>query len=367
MLLGPSVQTLDSAHFSSLLLDWYQAHKRDLPWRATSDPYSIWLSEIILQQTRVAQGLPYYRRFMVQYPSIQALAHASLEEILRLWQGLGYYARAKRMHACARMIVHELGGKFPNTYTALLRLPGMGPYTAAAIASMAFKEAVPVVDGNVYRVLSRVFGVEEDITSSRGLKVFYTLARSLVPPAQAATYNQALMEFGALHCTPALPKCTTCIFSASCVALRTKRQSTLPVKSKRAKVITRCLHYLVLQDPNALYMRQRGMRGIWGGLYDFYLVEHDRIETLGRLQDALVGLVLRHKLAVVSQPAPYKHLLTHQRLYIQFFQVQVTGSFLGEAMPLLHQAGLRSFSITQTKVLPKPVVIHNFLKTTVYT
>jgi A/G-specific adenine glycosylase len=353
---------LEKVLFASWLLVWYQAHKRNLPWRETHDPYKIWLSEVILQQTRVAQGLPYYQRFIEKYPSIQELAHANEEEVLRLWQGLGYYSRARNLHACARRIVHELDGKFPSTYKELLQLKGIGKYTAGAIASIAFKETVPVVDGNVYRVLARLFGVEEDITSTPGTKVFYALAQSLMPEKGADLYNQAIMEFGAIHCTPLHPKCTACIFKAHCVAFHTGRQYVLPVNSRKVKIKQRFFHYLVIQCADKLYMKRRKAHDIWKGLYDFYLVEDKQLSTIDQLEDTLARLIQCHKLSIVGKPIQYKHLLTHQRLYVHFLHVQATAQFIQEATSLLAQAGMEAFTIAQIKALPKPILIDNFLK-----
>jgi A/G-specific adenine glycosylase len=362
---GPT-EVLEGALFASWLVVWYQAHKRNLPWRHTRDPYKIWLSEIILQQTRVAQGLPYYQRFIEKYPAIQDLAHAEEEEVLRLWQGLGYYSRARNLHACARMVVNELGGKFPGTYKELLPLKGVGKYTAGAIASIAFKEAVPVVDGNVHRVLARVFGVGEDISSTQGTKAFYALAQSLVPEEDADLYNQAVMEFGAIHCTPLNPKCTSCIFKASCVAFHTDRQYMLPVKGKKVTIKPRFFHYLVIQYDGKLYMKCRKGRDIWEGLYDFYLVEDKQLRAIDRLEDALVMLIRRYQLSIASTPTPYQHLLTHRRLYVQFLYVQATTQFIQEAAALLRQAGIRAFTVEQTEALPKPTLIDNFLKEKIY-
>jgi A/G-specific adenine glycosylase len=362
---GPT-EMLEGTLFASWLVVWYQTHKRNLPWRHTHDPYKIWLSEIILQQTRVAQGLPYYQRFIEKYPVIQDLAHAEEEEVLRLWQGLGYYSRARNLHTCARMVVNELGGKFPGTYKELLQLKGVGKYTAGAIASIAFKESVPVVDGNVYRVLARVFGVGEDISSTQGTKVFYALAQSLVPKADADLYNQAIMEFGAIHCTPLNPKCTSCIFKAYCVAFHTNRQYMLPVKGKKITVKPRFFHYLVIQHDDKLYMKRRKGRDIWEGLYDFYLVEDKQLKAIDRLEDTLVMLIRRYQLSIVSTSTPYQHLLTHRRLYVQFLQVQATTQFIQEAAALLRQAGIRAFTVDQTEALPKPTLIDNFLKAKIY-
>ncbi len=357
---------LEKSLFALRLLAWYQTHKRDLPWRETHDPYKIWLSEVILQQTRVAQGLPYYQRFIENYPSVQDLARADEEEVLRLWQGLGYYSRAKNLHACARMVADDLGGKFPSTYKELLHLRGVGKYTAGAIASIAFKEAVPAVDGNVYRVLARVFGVEEDIASTRGTKAFYTLAQSLVPEADADLYSQAIMDFGATHCTASNPKCKSCIFKDDCVAFRTDRQHVLPVKTKKTKIKQRYLHYIVLQHDDKLYMRRRHDRGIWAGLYDFYWVEHRQPRTIDRLEDSLVALIQRHQLSMVSQPILYKHLLTHRRLYVYFFHFKATIPFIQDSASLLSQAGVRAFTVAQTQALPKPILIDNFLQERFY-
>ncbi len=280
-----------NATFASKLLTWYSIHQRNLPWRTTRDPYKIWISEVILQQTRIIQGIPYYERFISRYPSVQQLADAPQEEVLRLWQGLGYYSRARNLHACARIITQTWGGIFPNTYEALLGLPGVGPYTAAAIASIAFDVPVPVIDGNVYRVLARIFGITLDITSVQGVHLFRVLARTLLPEVRAGKYNQALMEFGALHCTPRSPKCATCVFAVHCAAFQTRSQSVLPVKRRKLKLISRHLHYLVIQYEDKLYMKQRSARGIWGGMYDFYLVETPQFTRFTQLSDALVALI----------------------------------------------------------------------------
>ncbi|MFP4091343.1 MAG: A/G-specific adenine glycosylase, partial [Cyclobacteriaceae bacterium] len=209
---------MESQDFAERIIGWYHHHKRDLPWRHSRDPYIIWLSEIILQQTRVVQGLPYFMRFAEAFPTVYDLASASQQEVLRLWQGLGYYSRARNMHACARLIVEQHNGVFPLHYQELLQLKGVGPYTAAAIASFAYNETVAVLDGNVFRVLARVFGVEDDISSGQGQKRFQALAAQLVPEGKAGEYNQAIMEFGALQCTPQSPACLLCPLSEICYA-----------------------------------------------------------------------------------------------------------------------------------------------------
>ncbi len=352
--------------FAKWLIAWYQVHKRHLPWRETHDPYKIWLSEIILQQTRVAQGLPYYQSFVEKYPSVEDLANANEEEVMRLWQGLGYYSRARNMHACAHIIATQLNGKFPNNYKDLLHLKGVGKYTAAAIASIAFKEPVPVVDGNVYRVLARVFGIEEDIASTQGIKAIYDLAHSLVPQKEADLYSQAIMEFGATHCTPVKPKCTTCIFQECCVAFHTSRQYTLPLKSKKIKIRQRFLHYLVMQYDGKLYMKRRDTAGIWAGLYDFYLVEDEGLKEAQQLEDKLIDLIHYHKVTINRKNKLYKHLLTHRRLYVHFFHIQATTSLIKEASPLLQQVGIKAFTLEETRALPKPILINKFLEEEFY-
>ncbi|MEM7382715.1 MAG: A/G-specific adenine glycosylase [Bacteroidota bacterium] len=352
--------------FADWLITWYQVNKRALPWRNTQDPYRIWLSEVILQQTRVLQGLPYYQRFVEQYPTVRALAKAPEEAVLRLWQGLGYYSRARNLHVCARMVVDQFNGTFPNNYKDLLRLKGVGPYTAAAIASIAFQEPVPVVDGNVYRVLARVFGVTEDIASTSGQKIFYALAQSLVPPQRADLYNQAIMEFGAIQCRPAKPLCQTCILRVYCVAFHTGRQQSLPVKSPTLKIKKRFFHYFVIQLGNEVYMKLRKEADIWQGLYDFYLVEDSQLKEADQLADNLVALMGQHQLSITKEPRLYKHALTHRKLYVYFFYVQATARFVQEATPMLNRMHIRAFSLAATKALPKSRLISNFLEEKFY-
>lgn len=362
----PPTEPLSPACFAQKLIAWYQAHKRDLPWRATRDPYKIWLSEIILQQTRVTQGLPYYQRFIAAYPTVTDLAHASEEEVMRLWQGLGYYARARNMHACACTVATELGGEFPDNYEGLLQLRGIGKYTAAAIAAIAFQEPVPAVDGNVYRVLARIFGVDADIGSTQGMRVFADLARSLVPQQHADTYTQAIMEFGALHCTPAKPQCLSCPFKNHCVAFHTQRQHALPVKSKKPKVQQRYFYYFVLQHGHTLYMRRRQARDIWAGLYDFYLVETPQPQDITKLDDPLAALLRRHQVPIERVSPAYIHLLTHRRLHVHFVSVSMTDALAVEAASVLARTSLKAFSIAHTHALPKPILIDKFLKEEFY-
>ena len=258
---------MDKHLFADSILNWYAKNKRDLPWRHTNNPYFIWLSEVILQQTRVKQGLPYYEKFVETYPTVQELAEADEQNVLRLWQGLGYYSRARNLHAAAKFVHQELAGKFPENYQDLLKMKGVGQYTASAIASFAYNEKVAVVDGNVFRVLARVFGVDTDIASHRGAKEFGALASFLLPNNQTDEYNQGIMEFGALQCTPQKPNCMYCPMQSGCVAFQEGKQKELPVKIKKIKIKNRYFHYLIFeyQKDGATYLalKKRVGKDIW--------------------------------------------------------------------------------------------------------
>jgi A/G-specific adenine glycosylase len=344
--------------FAGKLLKWYQLHRRDLPWRHTRDPYQIWLSEVILQQTRVQQGLPYFLRFLAQYPTVQDLAAAEEQEVLRLWQGLGYYSRARNMHATAKMIVETYGGQFPDHFQALQQLKGVGEYTAAAIATFAFQEKVAVVDGNVFRVLARVFGIEADIMSGKGKKVFRQLASSLVPERDADQYNQAIMEFGALHCKPANPDCMFCVFSQECMARLTSRQGVLPVKTRKVQVKNRYFHYFVILYNDKLALKQRVRGDIWQGLYDFPSFE----TTTPMGYQELKGLFATE---LADLPVPqhisedFTHQLTHQKIFARFYHLPVQETSAVEKISKHFVFTLHDFKEVET--LPKPILIHKYL------
>ncbi|MBW3545278.1 MAG: A/G-specific adenine glycosylase [Bacteroidetes bacterium] len=353
----------DSHLLASRLIDWYERNYRDLPWRNTRDPYRIWLSEIILQQTRVQQGLPYYQRFVNAYPTVQALAAAPEQEVLRLWQGLGYYSRARNLHACARVLVSDHSGQFPNAFELLQKLPGIGKYTAAAIASFAFGQAVPVVDGNVYRVLARLFGETTDIGSPAAFRVFFRLAQQLIDTSRPHLFNQAIMEFGALHCTPQKPLCLYCPLQQHCWAFAHEQQQALPVKEKKTKVRTRNLHYVVIASPEGkLLMRQRPAGDIWQGLFDFYLLEtmgqQIPLQAAEQLEDTFAQALLLLQPQYEPSPA-YRHQLTHQRLQVRFFSFRLSHQMLGQ---LVLPADMAWFSPEEIHNLPKPVLIQNYLK-----
>lgn len=339
--------------FTKCLLHWYEIHHRSLPWRQTSDPYKIWLSEIILQQTRVNQGLPYYERFVENFPTVQHLARAEEREVLRLWQGLGYYSRARNLLSCARTVVSEYQGNFPNNYEELLRLKGVGRYTAAAIASFAFKEAVPVVDGNVMRLLSRYFGLEDDILQSTTWNKFFALAKENMYDPKPDIYNQALMEFGALQCKPASPNCIDCVLKANCFAFKHGLQSKLPVKIKKTKVQHVYLYYMVLQQGENLFLKERKAAGIWKGLYDFPLVETKEPEKAEILtQHFLEDMNVEAEVLNISEEI--KHLLTHRQLHVRFIHILIPKKNH-------FSIGASAYSLKAAAALPKPIVIHNYL------
>ena len=351
----------ESFFFSQALLTWYSRHQRSLPWRETCNPYAIWLSEIILQQTRVKQGLPYYQVFISNYPTINDLAAAPEDEVMRHWQGLGYYSRARNMHHTAQYISQELNGRFPDSYAQLVKLKGIGPYTAAAIASFAFKEKVAVLDGNVFRVLARVFGVAEDISSPAGKKAFQLLADSLIPADQPDTYNQAIMEFGAIQCTPHLPDCLFCPLQQNCFAFRNGLVQVLPHKTKAKASRERYFHYFVLHYQNQYYLRKRSQSDIWQGLYDFYLHETDT-PTLPEdiLSEELQVLTQANALpAVKAISEVYKHVLTHQKIYAKFYLVPLQFRLREEVTAT---TGLSLFAKPDIEKLPKAVMIDKYLK-----
>lgn len=344
---------MNKSAFANRVMDWYDRNKRDLPWRHTRDPYKIWLSEIILQQTRVAQGLPYYLAFAKQYATVKKLAAAPQDEVLRLWQGLGYYSRARNLHACAKKVVAEYNGKFPDTYVELLKLPGVGSYTAAAIASFAFNEPVAVVDGNVFRVLARVFGIEHDIASPAGKKFFFEKANELIHQEKPGVFNQAVMEFGALQCTPVNPSCKSCTLAWMCVANQQNLQTQLPVKLSRTKVRTRYLYYRVVRNGQQLLMRKRAAGDIWSGLYDFYLQEENKSLNARQLSE-------KYRLNNTDRISKeYKHILSHQKLVVRFIETTEINAKLKKQMDT---AGLKSYSKKQVEQLPKPVLISRYLQ-----
>jgi len=308
-------------YFSIKIQQWYSENKRDLPWRHDNDPYRVWLSEIILQQTRVAYGESYFNSFITTFPNVHLLAAASEEKVLKLWQGLGYYSRARNLHKTAILVANNMDGIFPTTYKDLLALPGIGPYTAAAISSICYHQPYAVVDGNVYRVLSRFFGIKTPIDQHQSKKQFETLANDLLDTNQPGNYNQAIMEFGAMQCTPKSPNCHQCILNQSCVARQTNKVSEYPYKEKNIKIKERYFNYIVpLLPNNKTALIQRKEKDIWQHLYQFPLIESKSPLTAKNMsqQEQLPAWALSDELYLFNSK-PWVHQLTHQHIYASFW------------------------------------------------
>lgn len=350
---------MSAANFSSLILSWYHQNKRALPWRDTKDPYRIWLSEIILQQTRVAQGLPYYLEFVKEFPTLSDLAAAEEERVLRIWQGLGYYSRARNMHKCARLLVDEHAGIFPGTFEGLLKLPGIGRYTAAAIASFAFNVAVPTIDGNVYRLLSRVYGLEVDISQPTSFKIFFELAEDLIDKKDPGDFNQSMMELGATVCSPRQPNCSACVLKDQCEANALNKQNQLPVKSKKIKKSTRYFNYLIIRLGKNIGMSARAAGDIWQGLNEFYLIETPQPASWETLESDLLDQLKEHEMMITVHEESLKHGLTHQTLFSNFFEIEIKDT--PENRNILILNGLTLYNMTEIEQLAKPVLINNFL------
>tara|TARA_B110000971_G_scaffold150448_1_gene153660 strand:+ start:473 stop:1516 length:1044 start_codon:yes stop_codon:yes gene_type:complete len=339
--------------FSNTLIYWYLQNNRDLPWRKTKNPYFIWLSEIMLQQTRVAQGLSYYLKFTTTFPTVFDLAKAEESTVLKMWQGLGYYSRARNLHFTAKQIANEFNGEFPSSYKEIIKLKGIGDYTASAISSICFEEAAAVVDGNVYRVLSRYFGIKTPINSAAGIKTFKALAQTLIDETQPGAFNQAIMDFGALHCKPQNPHCETCIFADSCVALEKKLTKELPVKDKKIKVRKRYFNFLVLQtDDHKTILSEREGKGIWQGLYQFPLIESEK--TINKkeliLSEEFIHLFPTETTISLFNEKEIVHKLSHQHLYTHFWIVEAKNT--AEA----------NTKWTEIEKYPVPILIANFLE-----
>jgi len=318
-------------NFSNKLVSWYQINKRDLPWRKTVNPYHIWLSEIILQQTRVLQGTPYYFAFLKAFPTIEDLANASEDKVLKMWQGLGYYSRARNLHFTAKDIVNNFGGEFPKDHNKVLKFKGIGVYTAAAITSFAFDMPYAVVDGNVIRVLSRIFGVTTPFDRSAGKKQFQQLAQELLIENEAAIYNQAIMEFGAIQCKPKSPNCSNCPMQDFCIAYTTNSVAELPVKSKKIKVKDRFLHYLFIEQKDNIFLGKR-KSGIWTGLYEFPFLEFPikMNEKQVMQSDEWLKIFLNSTCDVKSVSSEFIHILSHQKIHAQFWHIKAASVVLKE-------------------------------------
>jgi A/G-specific adenine glycosylase len=338
-------------NYQGILISWYQINKRDLPWRKTKDPYKIWLSEILLQQTRVNQGLPYYLKFVESYPTLKSLSNANEDDVLRLWQGLGYYSRARNMLATAKELENNYGGIFPTFYSEIIKLKGIGEYTAAAIASFSFDEKVAVVDGNVFRVLSRLFDVDTPMDSSAGKIEFKILANELLDRRSPAIFNQAIMEFGALQCTPKSPDCNKCVLCHMCASNSVGTVSQRPVKSKKTKTKKRFFIYKVFSVGNDTFIQKRSGKDIWQGLYEFPLQEFgDENEQLEYIE--------KHKNELLYQSVEITHILSHQRISAIFL------CFKPNVEIDMPPTDLLRIPRNELHLYPVSVLIDNFLKNT---
>ena len=339
-------------NFSAILISWYHENKRDLPWRHTKDPYHIWLSEVMLQQTRVEQGLPYYLKFLDLFPSVFDLAAASEDQVLNAWKGLGYYSRARRLHATAKHTANDSQGRFPKSFAELKKLPGVGDYTAAAVASFCFKEAVPVVDGNVYRVLSRMFNIDSPIDKPSGKKEFFELASVLIDQNKPDEFNQAIMEFGALQCVPKKLNCQPCPFVESCEAFSLDKVAALPVKSRKIKRTVRYFNYLLIRQDNQYLAVKRNDDGIWANMQEFPMVEtSDKVHDQQQMEKLkMKGVPFNF---VVGESRDYqKHVLTHQHIFYTFWTATISKKV---------DAPFKFYTKAQLNEMPFPKLLEKFI------
>lgn len=336
------------------ILHWYKKNFRELPWRDTRDPYKIWLSEVILQQTQVKQGLSYYERFVHKYPSVRHLAEASEEEVLKLWQGLGYYTRARNLHKTAKLVLEQHGGTFPDTYEALSALPGIGDYTASAILSFAYGKSYPVLDGNVFRLVSRLFDLHLPINDNKHRKTFKDVLTGMIENTNPSDFNNAMMEMGAMVCKPENPACGQCPARLYCLAYKKGTVDLLPLKPRRTKPGTRYFNYLYIRDKGHFYLEKREGNDIWKNLYQLPLVESDREIDSGTLKNSLAGIVEAGEVQVTKKYA-LRHQLTHQTIEASFWELEVKGS------PAFSRNGFKAVTLKNYTKYPVPVLIDKFL------
>ncbi len=341
------------------LVNWFLDNKRDLPWRNTKNPYYIWISEVILQQTRVNQALGYYQTFIKHFPDISSLANAKEDEILKLWQGLGYYSRARNLHFSAKYIVSELKGVFPSTYIDLLKLKGVGEYTAAAIASIAFGERVPVVDGNVYRVLARIFAEKTPINSGKGKNIFFNIASELIKSQKPELFNQAMMEFGALQCVPHKPDCSNCLLNSICSSYLLGTVSSFPVKIKQENKKMRYFSFIFIENQEFTYLVKRKKNDIWKGLFEFPLIESSDIDNFEIISQtkAWKDLFSNQEIRLLSFSETRIHQLTHQKIFAKFYHIVTAPEFE------IHSSDseIRKIEITNIIDYPVPQLIANYI------
>lgn len=337
------------------LIRWYRQAKRDLPWRETRDPYRIWLSEVILQQTRVDQGLSYYYHFVERYPTVEVLADADEQEVLRSWQGLGYYSRARNLHAAAKSVVQE-GQGFPSTYREILKLKGVGPYTAAAVASFAYKEVVPVIDGNVNRVTSRFLALKLPVDSSSGKQHIQELLEQAISPEEPDTFNQAIMELGALVCVPRNPDCLNCPIASGCKANTFKNQEDFPIKKGKVKVKSQWIYSFIIADDESVVLRKRGTEGIWKNMFDLPGIESDEPLDTENLHDSLPVYFRRKEAVTWKHFTSTMHLLSHRKLHVEVLKLDSNPNEISQPETL------RNIPWNELDQYPKPRLTEKLLE-----
>ena len=344
--------------FSAHLLKWYNVRKRDLPWRRTKEPYEIWISEIILQQTRVDQGLPYYEHFIQKFPTVYSLANASEKEVLKVWQGLGYYSRARNLHHTAKSIVDDYHGIFPRHYDEIIHLKGIGSYTAAAISSICFDEPKAVVDGNVFRVLSRFHGIDNPIDSSDGKKIFVALANEVMDKTSPGEYNQAIMEFGALQCKPSAPDCASCCLNAKCHASNTGTVDRFPVKSKTIKQKKRYFNYIMLAGDRGTFYQKRSKKDIWKHMYEPLLIESKKYLAANEILNnkAWLNIFKKEVEPKLVRSETIEHKLTHQTIKARFWEASIASDSLSV------NSALEEFEEGELLDIPIPRLIEKYLE-----
>ncbi len=338
--------------FAKKIISWYLGHKRDLPWRNTQNPYYIWLSEIILQQTRVQQGLPYYEKFVENFKTVEELAAANEDEVLRLWQGLGYYSRGRNLHKTAQKIAGEYAGKFPDNFKDLQKLKGVGKYTAAAIASFGFNESVPAIDGNALRVITRFFEIFDPIDSPSVQKNIFEISTDLMKNVDAGNYNQAVMELGAMVCTPKNPSCDVCPVNIECKAFENKSMGQIPMRAKKAKVSLKFFQYFVFEYNGRYWLKKRAENEIWANMYDFYLVESENLDYQENLEKCIEEF--KTEVELVTTYPVVNHILTHQKQQIAFVKIKC------KSAPPLTEGNWYSWD--EIERLAKPKIIVDFMK-----
>lgn len=337
--------------FAQRLMNWYHANSRPLPWRESTDPYLIWLSEIILQQTRVEQGLPYFERFRSQFPTVEKLAHAPEAEVMKCWQGLGYYSRARNLHLTAKTVADHFKGVFPDSYAGLIKLRGIGPYTAAAIASIAYGEAVPVVDGNVYRFMSRYLGIAMPVGTPAAQRYFSEILLNYFPMKSAGLFNQALMEFGALQCIPRSPDCESCPFRSDCVARKEDKVEKYPVKASKTKVKEVFYHFIVMKRGEKMWLTQRDDSGLWKKLWHFPILDtEEEMDVSAVLEKVSSDYQLPHNQLIHTGNWKTVHLLSHRKINARFWQFECKAAPMKMGIFEINRQDLESYALPQIMV-----------------